>query len=240
MNAYELKSILYQPYILYMRYRERHQQASMKNTLELHHYRPSFYGFVGATLENPDILYDAPISRGDVVMDVGAYVGNWTARIHEKYGAKVYLFEPEPGFARKLSTRFADNEDVQCFSYGLGREDSELVLLKKHMGSTLYSGAAADAKDTVVVPVRDIVGVLDELGLEEVDLLKLNIEGGEYDVLERLIESGRINQVRCLMVQFHEWLDKAQVRRRRIRRALRKTHNQNWNYTFIWEMWTRR
>lgn len=240
MNLYQLKTILRQPYIRYMRHKERHQTGFIKSALELHHYRPAFYRFIAATIENPDILHDAPITKDGVALDVGGYVGDWSARVYEKYGPRIYLFELDPTAVRKVGERFAGHPDIQCFDYGLARQNGELTLLQRGLGSTLYAGAAADQDRTVTVPVREVVGVLDELGLAEVDLMKLNIEGGEYDVLERLIEADRIRDVRCLMVQFHEWLDRSQIRRWRIRRALRKTHREAWNYPFIWEMWIRK
>ena len=129
---------------------------------------------------------------------------------------------------------------------GLGGADARLTLLQKGLGSTLYAEAGDDLENNaqatgrVEVQVRDIVSVLDELGLDNVDLLKLNIEGGEYDVLERLLDTGRMASIDCLMVQFHEWLDRATWRRFRIRQRLRRTHREVWNYPFVWEQWVRK
>jgi aryl-alcohol dehydrogenase-like predicted oxidoreductase len=90
------------------------------------------------------------------------------------------------------------------------------------------------------VDERDVARALDELGLEEVDLLKLNIEGGEYDVLDRLAESHWLPRIRQVSVQFHEWLPHAHLRRQRNRRALARTHVERWCYPWVWEFWERR
>jgi FkbM family methyltransferase len=246
MNLYRIKKTLLAPYVRYMRHRERHLDGFIKAALELHYYRPSMYRFIGATVHKPDILHDAPVPQGAVVLDVGAYIGDWAAAILERYQPTLYAFEPDPASFRRLRQRLGADARVHCLQYGLGGSDATLSLLQKGLGSTLYeeAGDTLDsnerAKGRVEVRVRDIVTVLDELGLARIDLLKLNIEGGEYDVLERLLDAGRIQDVHCLMVQFHEWLDRATWRRMRIRQRLRRTHHEVWNYPFVWEQWVRR
>ena len=242
MNLYQIKRTLLTPYVWYMRRKERHLSGFMRAALELHSYRPVFYEFVKARIKNPDILHDAPnIGSDSVVIDVGGYEGNWSARIFEKYQPHLYCFELEPNFAKKIAARFEANPKIRCFDYGLGATNATLRLMQKGLGSTLYAeaGALPASGKSVEVEVRDIVGVLDELTLRQIDLLKLNIEGGEYDVLERMIAADRLKDVGCLMVQFHEWLDHANARRDKIRKTLRQTHRLAWDYRFIWEQWVR-
>lgn len=242
MNRYQIKRALLTPYRWYMRRKERHLSGFMRAALELHSYSPVLYDFVKARINNPDILHDAPNIGGDsVVIDVGGYAGNWSARIFEKYQPHIYCFELEPNFAKDIAARFESNPKIRCFDYGLSGENGTLSLMQKGMGSTLYadSGVHPASGKSVQVRVRDIVEVLNELGLKNVDLLKLNIEGGEYDVLERMIAADRLKDVGCLMVQFHEWLDHANARRDAIRRALKRTHRLVWDYRFIWEQWVR-
>ncbi|MGH8977302.1 MAG: FkbM family methyltransferase, partial [Acidimicrobiia bacterium] len=73
-----------------------------------------------------------------------------------------------------------------------------------------------------------------------VDLCKVNIEGGEYDLFDRLIETVWLARIRILLIQFHEWHPNAYARRRAIRRAFSRTHDEVWDYPFVWEMWRRR
>ncbi|MGH9026660.1 MAG: FkbM family methyltransferase, partial [Acidimicrobiia bacterium] len=87
------------------------------------------------------------------------------------------------------------------------------------------------------VQLRDVVGVLEELGIDHVDLLKVNIEGGEFELFDRLNETGWLPRMRVVSVQFHEWHPKAYRRRRAVRRALRRDHREVWNYPWVWELW---
>lgn len=239
MNWYQVKKRLLSPYIWYKRHKERHQAPFMKNMLEQHYYRPTIYNFVGATMLNKDIMYEAPLKKGDVVLDVGAYHGHWARRVYELYQSRIYMYEPDISSVARLRTMFTDNDDVELREYGLGARNAELEMIQKGMGSGFY-GSDSPGQEKITVPVRDIAGELDALGHEQVDLIKLNIEGGEYDVMERLIETGWLPRVRIFMIQFHEWFDGAHRRHRRIHKALRQTHEVVWRYPFVWEQWVRK
>jgi FkbM family methyltransferase len=193
-------------------------------------------------MSDPDMLHTAPLGPDSIVLDVGAHVGDWSAKMVEKFNPRIFAFEPDPASLGTLTSRFRDSPKITVLDYGLHARDAVLDLALKGMGSTLYNDPLPDEEPTSKVPVRlrDAAQVFDELGLRYIDLLKINIEGGEFDVLDRLIETAWLSRVRCVMIQFHEWIDGAHFRRFRIRHALRRTHDEDWNYDFVWEKWTLR
>jgi hypothetical protein len=69
--------------------------------------------------------------------------------------------------------------------------------------------------------------------------MKINIEGGEYELLSRMAETGLMPKVDTYLIQFHEWMRGSHSMRREIRRELAKTHRPTWDYRFIWERWDR-
>jgi len=75
--------------------------------------------------------------------------------------------------------------------------------------------------------------------IDEIDVLKINIEGGEYDLIDRLDQAGWLPRIRIVLVQFHEWHPKAYRRRRTNRRALQRHHREVWGYPWVWEQWQR-
>ena len=50
---------------------------------------------------------DYPLGPGSLVLDVGGYQGDFAADVVSRYGAKVLVFEPMPGFAASSKERFA-------------------------------------------------------------------------------------------------------------------------------------
>jgi FkbM family methyltransferase len=211
------------------------------------HYSRAIFAFARATKANPDILTDADLGADSVVIDAGAYLGEWSERIIERYDPVVHAFEPSHRSVEHLETTFAGRSRVHVHELALGGHDGVGELEDAGPGSTITSdgGSAHAALGDAAAPrssvaVRDVAAVFDELGLDHVDLVKLNIEGGEYDVLDRLAETGWLDRIDLVSVQFHEWLPNAHRRRRRNRRALARTHDEVWCYPWVWELWRRR
>lgn len=238
-KMYELKKKLMYPRTLLMRRKEAHLDGFIKAALELHYYRPSFYKFMEASVVKPDILHDINIDESSVVLDVGAYIGDWARIIYDRYKCKIHAFEPNPQTLPRLFES-ADG-DWECHNYGIAGETEELQMSMNGMGSSVYELGNADKNpEYKAIQLRAIDEVWSELEYEDVDLMKINIEGGEFPLLEKMIEANMLPKVRIFMIQFHEWHPGAYVRRWRIRRALRKTHVQRWGYHFVWEYWERK
>ena len=85
------------------------------------------------------------------------------------------------------------------FEYGLGKTNQKLYLTDESSGSRIV-----DYKAEYKISIKDINEVIDVLDIVKIDLLKLNIEGSEYELLDHLIDTGTIEIVESLLVQFHE------------------------------------
>ena len=191
-----------------------------------------------ATAANPEMLVEADLDTTSIVLDVGAYIGDWSEQISQRYRCTIYAFEPNPNVFEKLRARLATHGRVQLFNYGLAGADAQASLALDGPGSSVFAENGTFGK--VDVRLRDVVAVLDDCSIDRVDLCKVNIEGGEYDLFDRLIESDWISRMGSLSIQFHEWHPNAYRRRRAIRRAFHRTHEEVWNYPFVWELWRTR
>ena len=74
--------------------------------------------------------------------------------------------------------------------------------------------------------------------IEKVDLLKMNIEGGEYDLLEHMIKNNLTSKFENIQVQFHDnvfdgWEEKYNF----IVNNLTKTHHLTYKFEFKFENW---
>lgn len=183
---------------------------------------------------NERLRYDYDLSATSVVVDVGGYRGDWSAVLARKFGPIIHVFEPVPAFAAGVADRFAGSAHVTVHPCGLSDKDEQVRFSLADEASGFYS----EGGDCVEVSLRDADDVLADL--DRVDLMKLNIEGGEYAVLGRLIETGKIADVRYLQVQFHLFSPKSRRLYRRIARSLSRTHRLMWRYPFVWESWERK
>lgn len=193
-----------------------------------------FYRNGGAPL----IVDGLPLTDEDLVIDGGGYKGVWASDIFCRYGSRIIIFEPLPQYADYLRRFFGYNRRVEVVQAALSNRNGDDTLSVQADSSTRFPVRAA----STLIPIRiiDIADFLPVRGIGEIGCLGLNIEGSEYEVLERLIEVGLISRIRSLIVQFHMINASSHDRRNAIRAALSRTHQCNFEYPFVWEGWTRK
>jgi FkbM family methyltransferase len=129
---------------------------------------------------------------GMTVLDIGAHHGLYTLLAAKRVGrrGRVIAFEPSPRERRRLAKHVRLNRcrNVEVEACALGNESGEadlfLVAGFRDWGNSLRPPAVAEPTRKVSVPVRRLDDVLAELGVEHVDFIKLDAEGGELAVLE--------------------------------------------------------
>jgi FkbM family methyltransferase len=177
-----------------------------------------------------------PIAPNEIVLDVGGFEGQWASDIFGRSLCTVHVFEPVPHFADAIRRRFAANPHIRLHAAALGGAEGKLAIaVDGDASSTILQG-----EDSIEVPVRCFADVVRENGWTEIALMKVNIEGGEYELLEHLIASGLAGRVRNLQVQFHDFVPDAHARMLAIQEQLRATHELTYYFPFIWENWQRK
>jgi FkbM family methyltransferase len=170
-----------------------------------------------------------------LVLDVGGYEGQWSSEIFSRYCCRILIFEPVPHFAARITTRFARNPKITVFPFGLASQTMDTGIAVNGDGSSVFRRY----KGVVEYPIKLIAAKVffeqNQLGL--VDLMKINIEGGEYELLEHLIDTGLISRIQQLQVQFHNFVPNAEARMHSIQKRLEQTHVLTYQYSFVWENW---
>ena len=174
------------------------------------------------------------LNNNSIVFDVGGYEGDFAHKINAKYGCKVYIFEPHPKFYAKCKERFKNNQNIIILNYGLSNTNGKFKLTDSVDASSFYN---LDEKNTVNCEVKNIFDVLSEMKIDDIDLMKINIEGGEYPLLQNIADENQLHIVKHYQIQFHDFIDDASNKRNKILSSLRKTHYNTWCYEFVWENW---
>jgi FkbM family methyltransferase len=144
-----------------------------------------------------------------VVIDAGAAGGEWTAEVLRllQGRVRVYCFEPQRAMFARLTARLGKSPNVALFDLALGAQDGAAQLHLDGEGSTLGSlfrrdlgwmSRTMDRCETITV--RRLDNVSREQGITHLDLLKLDIEGAEYEALQGA--EGLIAQHAVDMIQF--------------------------------------
>jgi len=175
-----------------------------------------------------------PLTPESVVLDIGGYKGTWSQKIHEKYQCHIHIFEPVSSYRSEIEGRFAECPKVTVYPFGLaGKNVKARIAIRGDASSVLL----ADMERDELIELHDVADVLQPMQKHGVDLVKINIEGGEYDLLSRMLETGITSMCRNIQVQFHPWVPHARERRKMIQEALSRTHSLTYEYPFVWENW---
>ena len=131
--------------------------------------------------------------RRRVAVDVGANVGFWSMWLVGPF-SHVHAFEPVPDLAAILPWNMP-RENYTLHNCALGKEDG-YVTMTVDPAATGYSHVGVDGASSSGHPVIPPVPMrtLDSFEIQEVDLLKIDVEGYELQVLygaERTIRSCR-------------------------------------------------
>lgn len=187
---------------------------------------------------NENYRYDYDLPEDATIFDLGGYRGEFTERLLNEHSVEiVHVFEPVPKFSQDLREKFSDDSDVMIHEYGLMDSNTRVEFSTKGASSTMY-----DEDTDTEVEIRDIVDAIDNLDIQEIQLMKINIEGAEYALIERLIESGYIKRIQNIQIQFHDRPDIEDCKQKQadIQEELGKTHELKFEFYFVWESWTRK
>lgn len=131
-----------------------------------------------------------------VFVDIGANAGLFSlgAAQHMRSGTLIG-FEPQPAlFARlkanlvDLNTDLAERLSVHLFQTAIGASVGEIGLsVPDQLGQA--SARRLEGATQILVPVRPLANILNELDVSRVDLMKIDVEGFEDEVLLPYFES---------------------------------------------------
>ena len=176
------------------------------------------------------------LNEDSIVFDIGGYVGDFAEKISKKFGCKIYLFEPSQSFYKKCLERFKNNKNILCFNYGVGNLNGDFVLSNDNEASS--TKRKISDKEGEKIKIKKISNIIEEQRVNNIDLMKINIEGGEYDLLPFIINENLISKINNIQVQFHNFIPNAVKKREEITNLLKNTHKNDWSYYFVWENWS--
>ena len=125
-----------------------------------------------------------------VMLDIGANIG-LTAAIAARifHSGKVIAIEPTPMASSALSEMVRENgfNNIQIMYCGAGKEIGNLFFNESQFLAGSYICSENESNSKIKVVPTDII--VDILGLNRLDIVKIDVEGFELDVLEGMVET---------------------------------------------------
>jgi FkbM family methyltransferase len=172
------------------------------------------------------------LDENSIVLDVGGYDGEWSKKIYEKYKPNIHVYEPVRKFYNIICDKFNNIDKVKVYNFAISNFNGESLINNNDASSSLFIGGGS--KESILI--RDINCIIQDFKFSKIDLVKINIEGSEYDLLE-FITIENIKKIDNIQVQFHKIGENYEFRRENIRKKLSQTHKITYDYNFVWENW---
>ena len=184
------------------------------------------------------LLRGMELGADDIALDVGGYVGDWAAEMLCRFGCRVIVLEPMAPALLALNARFGQNQRITIIEAGLAGSDKPLAMSVAADSSSAFR--TGQAQQTTTVPMKGVAALFKELSPSTIGCMKLNIEGGEYEVLETMLAEDLLRTTRYLLIQFHEIDANSRERHRLIQEGLSAQFVKEFDYPFAWERWKRK
>ncbi|HEV8273367.1 MAG TPA: FkbM family methyltransferase [Chitinophagaceae bacterium] len=173
------------------------------------------------------------LNENSIVLDLGGYKGEWASHIYSRYLCTIFVFEPASFFYRQLKKRFERNPKIKVYPFGLGNSTQDHTIYLNAESTSIYQKKGTPE----IISIKNYKEFLEQNSIRKVDLLKINIEGSEYDLLEFIIENNLVDKIENIQVQFHDFVGNAEARMKNIQEKLSLTHTITYQYKFVWENW---
>ena len=160
-----------------------------------------------ATLYGGDhgwVIDESSIDSESIIYSVG--VGSnidFDLKLIDSLGVTIHAFDPTPRSMEWVKGQSLPNKFI-FHPVGLAAENGFMTFYPPAKSTSTHFSPAdryGNTDNGIKAPVKDIDTIASELGHKKIDLLKMDIEGAEYEVIKALPDSKiDINQI---LIEFH-------------------------------------
>jgi FkbM family methyltransferase len=166
----------------------------------LHNFEPVFVNYDQFFVKR---IYDGLFAGERIkrAIDVGGSVGLFTQWVLDRFGSDVEIaaMEPNPIAIAGFKAVHGERSWISLYEAAAASFNGELELGINPENSTI-SSINMKTDNKIKVKAMTIESMMEDLGWTEADLLKIDIEGAEYDILEKMENF----PYRFILLEFHD------------------------------------
>jgi FkbM family methyltransferase len=174
MDLHTLSLVFIDTFLFSMFYNDNYTKELVSRLDQLMPEGP--YGYV-------DNNFDVTVNKGDVVIDAGAWVGDFSAYAVTK-GCAAFAFEPEENnFSVLEKTAALNGNKIYPVKKGLGKNECEVELFGRGPAGSIERTASTGTRKVTKIKITTLDKFADEQNMKRLDFIKADIEGAERDML---------------------------------------------------------
>jgi FkbM family methyltransferase len=149
-----------------------------------------------------------PIAESDVVVDIGAHIGVFAVRAaRQAHRGRVYAYEAySKNYALLAENRqLNDLDNLHIDNRAVSGHRGEMNFYVPGDNGALGSFLQETDSPMEVVQAMTLADIIAEHSLEQIDYLKVDVEGAEYEILSNCSQE-TLAKVRCVVMEYHEFV----------------------------------
>jgi len=144
-------------------------------------------------IDSDSVVYSFGIGK-DISFDLS---------IIAKYGVTVHAFDPTPISLEWLKEQKLP-KNLHYYPYGIANYDGIAKFAPpKRSGFTSFSMSDQADQPNIELPVHRLSTIMQKLNHSRIDILKMDIEGAEYDVIADILTNFDSVKISQILVEFH-------------------------------------
>ena len=188
-----------------------HEVRTLRYNGVLIHYRPGgsdVENIVKKLLKRNSEYWLPPQFEPRSILDLGANIGVASIDFALRYPhASIIAVEPVAANFQLLEKNISSFPNIRAINVAVGKNEEHAALRGAGQSFQMQPvSAKSKASGREEVTVRDLNRLLEELGTTQIDLVKIDVEGAEYDVLTSL-NPDLLRRVKWIVGELHSVRD---------------------------------
>jgi FkbM family methyltransferase len=182
------------------------------------------------------LKYSIKLNTTGLVLDIGSYLGEFTEGVLKNNPHLTFwLYEPISEFFWVCENKFNNKENIVVSQKAVSADGRKIKMQIDGLRSRQKSVNFSEGVTIDSVSIQEIFD-----SVSEIELIKMNIEGMEYECLEQLIHSNSLIKAKKILIQFHNFEKDSQDRRDLLQIQLAKDFENIYTFEWMWELWIRK
>jgi FkbM family methyltransferase len=162
--------------------------------------------------ENVYRIHEYQFKHNAVFVDIGAnigsvslYVDNFNKVRNSDNKIKVYSIEPEPHNLLLLEENINNNptENITVVNNAIWHEQKNVFITNRGGNSSIVDGSLVESVEVSAITIQDLI---DRYSIDEIDVMKIDIEGAEFDLIVNTPPE-ILAKIRYLVLEFDKSFD---------------------------------
>lgn len=125
-------------------------------------------------------------------------------QVIQEFKSQVFGFDPTPKSIRWVKSQQHPSQ-FHFFDFGIGMETGDVTFYlpknKDYVSGSILTLNSLNVLEPVSVPMKKFSEIVHDLGHQKIDVLKMDIEGAEYNIIPEILNSGI--EIKQILIEFH-------------------------------------